>query len=401
MAPTNGALRRCVGDERRFIEQYWGRRPRLHRRPGARFDDLLSLGDVDHLITGTLLRLPAVRLVKDGEPIAPSSYTRTITVGSRSVPETIRPERVLSAFADGVTIVLQVLHRQWTPVARFCRELELAMTHPVQANAYVTPPTSRGFGVHHDTHEVFVLQTHGRKVWRVYPSIVELAGKEQRWSKELGEPGPPILEEELGPGDALYIPRGFPHEAEARQEVSIHVTVGIQARTWLDMWRHLMKEAADHAPFREALPIGFAWNAEALAEETVVRINELGSWLQKAAGAETAGSFIRDYWSRRRPILDGQLLQVARLGDIGPETRLQLRRGAIFQVSVDPPEALVGLGNRELRMPAFVEPALQFIAESKQDFSAIELPGDLDPDSRLLLVRRLVREGALETRDKS
>jgi lysine-specific demethylase/histidyl-hydroxylase NO66 len=381
MAATSAALERCVGDEASFAEQNWGRRPLVHRGAGAGFDDLLSLADVDQLMTGTLLRLPAVRLVKDGKPLPPRSYTRTITVGSRRVPETIRPEQILQAFADGATIVLQVLHRQWSPIARFCRELELAMTHPVQANAYVTPATSRGFGVHRDSHDVFVLQTHGRKAWRVFAP----AG-----------PGSPILEAELGPGDALYIPRGFPHEAEALEEVSVHVTIGILARTWLDVWRHVMKEAADEGPFRENLPIGFARDANVLAEEMAIRVGEFQSWFEKAAGAEAAAAFTRDYWKRRRPVLDGQLLQVAGLGAIRPDTPLRRRPGSIFQVSLDGSEAVVLLGNRELRMPAFAEPAVRFIAESDARFTASELPGDLDTESRLVLVRRLIREGAIE-----
>jgi lysine-specific demethylase/histidyl-hydroxylase NO66 len=396
MAATNAALRRCVGDERSFADRYWGRGPLLHRRTGARFDDLLSLSDVDHLVTGTLLRLPTVRLVKDGKPIPPSSYTRTITVGSRKVPETIRPERLLRKFSDGATIVLQVLHRQWTPVARFCRELEMTMTHPVQANAYITPATSRGFAVHHDAHDVFVLQSHGRKAWRVYPAVVEPERKDRRSSGTRGDPGRPILEVELRPGDALYIPRGFPHDAEAREEVSVHLTVGILARTWVDVWRHVMKEAVDQPQFRENLPLGFARDVDALAGEMAVRAGEFGSWLEKTAGEDAAASFAREYWSRRRPVLDGQLLQVARLGDIGPETRLRLRPGSFFDVAVDGREAVVLLGNRELRMPAFMEPMLRFIAGSTEAFTASRLPGNLDDESRLVLVRRLVQEGALE-----
>jgi lysine-specific demethylase/histidyl-hydroxylase NO66 len=395
MRSTTAALERCVGDEARFAEEYWGTQPLLHRRAAARFDDLLSLSDVDHLVMGTMLRAPAVRLVKDGKPLPTSSYTHTITVGSRKVPDTIRPERVLQAFAEGTTIVLQALHRQWMPVARFCRELELALTHPVQANAYVTPAASRGFAIHHDTHDVFVLQTHGRKAWRVYAPIVELAGKEQRWSKELGEPGPPILERELRPGDSLYIPRGFPHDAEAREEVSIHVTVGILARTWLDLWRHVMREATDHAPFREALPIGFARNPDALTEEMAAGSDEFRAWFDKAVGPEAAASFAREFWSRRRAILDGQLVQVAALDDVAPTTLLRRRPGGVFRVSREGAEAALLLGSRELRMPAFVEPVLRFLAEAEV-FSARDLPGDLDDDSRTVLLRRLIKEGALE-----
>jgi hypothetical protein len=397
MGKTTGTLGRCVGDEATFADRYWGREPFLHRRVGARFDDLLSLEDVDHLVTGTLLRLPVVRLVKDGRPLPPSSYTRTITVGARRVPETIRPERVLAAFADGATIVLQVLHRAWTPVARFCRELELAMTHPVQANAYVTPASSRGFSVHQDEHDVFVLQTHGRKAWRVYPRVGY--GDEEPRTLDKAAPGAPVLEEELRPGDALYIPRGFPHDAVARDEVSVHLTVGIQARTWMDVWRHVMRGADDHPAFRDPLPLRFAANAGSLAEEMAARSDELARWLEKSVGPDAAASFARDYWTRRRPILDGQLLQVAALDRIGPDTPLRLRAASIFDVAVEGEEAIVRLGNRELRMPAFVEAALRYIAESPGRFAPSDLPGGLDHESRLVLVKRLVREGALRIAD--
>jgi bifunctional lysine-specific demethylase and histidyl-hydroxylase NO66 len=393
---TTGALGRLVGDEGRFADEYWGRRA-LHRRGAADLSGLLDLGDVDHLVTETLLRLPGIRLVKGGVPIPTSRYTRTITVGGRSVREVIRPERVLASFADGATIVLQALHRQWGPVARLCRDLELDLTHPVQANAYITPATSQGFSVHHDTHDVLVLQTHGRKAWRVYPPLVELAGTEQRWSKELGDPGEPMLRADLQPGDVLYIPRGFPHDATAHEEVSVHLTVGILARTWVDVWRHVMSEAPDHAPFREALPIGFAEDPDGLARELSARLPELQGWLEKAAGSEAAASFARDFWERRRPVLDGGLEQLSRLDRLDARSRLR-RRPGVFRVSTDEGEAVVLLGNRELRMPVVAEPALRAVQSAAGPFSASDLPG-LDDGSRLVLARRLVREGAVEVVD--
>lgn len=400
MTEAGAALRRCVGDERAFADEFWGRRPLLHTGGGEEgFDALLDLADVDHLVTSTLLRLPGMRLVKDGKPLPSPGYTRTITVGSRKVREAIRPERVIDEFGNGATIVLQALHRQWPPVARFCRELELSLTHPVQANAYITPATSKGFAVHHDTHDVFVLQTRGRKAWRVYPPIVELAGKEQRWSKELGEPGEPLLEAELAPGDSLYIPRGFPHDAVAREEVSIHVTVGILARTWLDLWRHGVREAADHAPFREALPIGFARDAEGLAEEMRGRAEEFAVWFEKMAGPDLAESFSRSFWRHRRPILEGQLVHVAAVDDLGLETPVSRRPDGIFEVSTMDEEAVVLLGNREIRMPRFAAPTLRYIEQAHGRFDARDLPDGLDDASRLVLLRRLVREGALKIDD--
>ena len=393
-----GALERCVGDVGRFAEEHWGRKPLY--RPGADpegFAGLLDLGDVDHLVTETLLRMPSFRVVKEGKPLDPKTYTQTIRIGSRPVDRTIRPDRVLAAFEDGATIVLQALHRQWPPVSRFCRELELALTHPVQANAYVTPPNSRGFSVHHDTHDVFVLQTHGHKRWRVYEPVVELPGKEQPWSRSRTDPGEPILEAELAPGDCLYLPRGFPHDAVAREEVSIHVTVGIPASTWVDVWREVLAALPEHTPFRETLPVGYANDPVALAEELGVRVKELQAFVEERATEEAAAAFAERFWRTRRPDLAGQFAQLEGLPTLGPDDLLRRRERSAFRVSVEGDEARVLLGSRELRMPAGCEPGLRFVAEAGT-FRARDLPG-LDPDSRLVVARRLVREGAVELVD--
>jgi ribosomal protein L16 Arg81 hydroxylase len=73
--------------------------------------------------------------------------------------------KVLGLFADGATVVLQGLHRYWPPLTELVRGLELALGHPCQANAYLTPPGSQGFAVHSDSHDVFVFQTAGTKQW--------------------------------------------------------------------------------------------------------------------------------------------------------------------------------------------------------------------------------------------
>jgi bifunctional lysine-specific demethylase and histidyl-hydroxylase NO66 len=392
---TPSALERCVGDPRRFIEEYWGRAPLLHRGDPGAFARLLDLGDVDHLVTETLLRMPGFRLVRDGKPLDPSTYTGTIRIGGRPLERTVRPDRVLSAFDGGATIVLQALHRQSGPVATLCRDLELALTHPVQANAYVTPPTARGFAVHHDTHDVFVVQTHGRKAWGVYRPLVEMAGPEQPWTDALGDPGPPVLEAELRPGDVLYIPRGFPHDAEARREVSIHVTVGITATTWLEVWRRVMRRASEHRPFRDALAPGWASDISPVEEELEVRRKELLEWMEAAVDEEAVRAMARSFWSSRRPVLGGHLAQLGRVEEIDADTPVRRRPGSVFVVEARDGRATVLLGMRELRMPAFCEPALRFVAERLGPFEPAGLPG-LDPGSAVVLVRRLVREGALE-----
>ncbi|MDP9399168.1 MAG: cupin, partial [Actinomycetota bacterium] len=53
------------------------------------------------------------------------------------------------------------------------------------------------------------------------------------------------------------------------------------------------------------------------------------------------------------------------------------------------------LGDRELRVPRWLEPALREVAACER-LTADDLADVLDASSRLVLVRRLVREGLLE-----
>ena len=222
-------------DEQRFLADFWERQPLLVQRgePG-RFDGLLSLADAERLVCETGIRVPGIRLVKQGAQLPLAGYTEDISWRPGSFSGTAVVGRVAEEFAAGATVVLQALHLHWTAAALYCRGLEAALGCPVQANAYLTPATAQGFAVHHDTHDVFVLQVAGSKRWRVYEPVFELPLKHQRWSPELGDPGPPRDEFTLEAGDTLYLPRGWPHEAIAADEESLHLTVGLHPLTRMD-----------------------------------------------------------------------------------------------------------------------------------------------------------------------
>ncbi len=383
-----------MGDVERFLREHWTRAPQLLTNAQRGFTDLLSLDDVDHLIS-TFPRQPAFRLVRDGKPLDPSMYTRSASLGGRTVTDVGDTPRIYDELHAGATLVLQGLHRYWPAVMRFCRDLELELTHPTQANAYVTPPTSRGLAVHHDTHDVFVLQLAGRKRWAVHEPLVELPLPAQRWSSDLGDPGPPILTAELQPGDCLYIPRGFPHAAESRQEVSAHLTVGVLTSTWKDVMSDAFSELVDDVEFRRSLPVGFAHDEDALAADIADHVEQLRAALDKLDAAEVARRTVRRFWSRRWPMLIGQLGQLMALGEVDDSSLVQRREGSVCLVRCAPNGLWCLLGDRELAMPSALEPVMRRIAATS-GFSVGELADQLDEKSRLTLVRRLVREGLLE-----
>lgn len=230
-----------------FASDVWSRGPHLSR--GAEHDrdvsDLFGPDAVDELVARRGLRTPFARMAKDGSTLAERQFTLGGGVGA-GIGDQLSEDRVLREFASGATLVLQGLHRTWSPVREFAAALADDLGHPVQVNAYVTPPQNQGFSDHYDVHDVFVLQVSGEKRWRVRPPVLEAPLRDQPWEQhraavEQAATAEPLLEETLRPGDCLYLPRGYLHSATALGGTSIHLTFGVHAWTR----RHLVDALLD------------------------------------------------------------------------------------------------------------------------------------------------------------
>jgi hypothetical protein len=276
-------------------------------------------------------------------------------------------------------------------VGRFCRDLELLLTHPVQANAYLTPPSAQGLRVHHDTHDVFALQTYGRKRWVTYPAIVDDPLPGQHWDASTTDHGPPELDTELLPGDCLYVPRGVLHAAATTGDASLHLTIGVRAVTWHDVARRLVEHVTMAPPFREALPAAFARQPERLRDELAGRLKELADSIAQADVDALADREVDRLWASLLPRRDGQLVALLDLEAIDDRTRMRPRHPLPFTVTTSGDRLRLRVGDCELAMPAYAEPAVQALLSGP--VRVRDLPGALDAASRTVLARRLVREG--------
>jgi ribosomal protein L16 Arg81 hydroxylase len=385
---TLRALARCVEpvEPDRFLEDYWERRPLLvPRGEEGRFDDLLSQAEVERLVSSTGLRYPAVRLVKEGETIPVGGYTETVPWRPTGFTATANVERIAEQFERGASIVLQALHVHHLPVAEFCRELEGDLVHPVQTNAYYTPRSAQGLPVHHDTHDVFCLQVAGEKRWLVYEPALELPLKDQRYSQELGGPGTPVLDVTLTPGDTLYLPRGWLHEALTSDSDSLHLTVGVNVYTWLDAVRAALEESAhDEAGYRRAVAEG---------EELPADLLDL---LRQRLSAEAVTRRRREkFVSSRRPIRGDRFDQLRAVRELDAETLVERRASVLFDLEPSDDEVILAFEGRRLMFPTHAREELEAAAYADEPFRAADLPGRLDEKGCLVLVRRLVREGFL------
>jgi hypothetical protein len=352
-----------------FLAGYWERRP-LH---------------VERRMSEPGLRSPGFRLVKAGEKIDPRDYTVDLAWRPRPFTGSANSLAVLCEFTSGATVVLQGLHLTWTPLARYCRQLEAFLGHPVQANAYYTPARSQGLPVHHDTHDVLVLQVSGSKRWLVYDPVFELPLKHQRYKAEMGEPGPTVMDVVLRAGDTLYLPRGWLHEALTSDEDSLHLTVGVSVTTWLDALGDLLAECEDDVEFRRSV----AADGEGAAE--------LVERLAERLGAEHVAEVVRaKLVSGRRPVLDGQLEDLRALPGLSAGSEVARRETVIADLrDLDERRVALVFEGRRVVFPAHARDELAALVDSTGTVRLSELPGRLDEDGRLVLARRLVREGFL------
>ncbi|CEG39540.1 Uncharacterized conserved protein [Plasmopara halstedii] len=131
------------------------------------------------------------------------------------------------------------------------------------ASAYLTPANSQALAPHYDNVEIFVLQTQGRKKWKLYHPQVELAG-EHSLDLTVDQIGEPWMELTMEKGDLLYFPRGVIHQAcTDDNEFSTHVTISVyQHNSWANFLEvalpRILRQAFDSdVSFRKGLPVGY------------------------------------------------------------------------------------------------------------------------------------------------
>ena len=347
----------------------------VHRTDPAYGAEVLSLADVDHLLTETAIRTPAVRVARNGSVLPESSFTRGGSLAGKPLTGLVDPVKLMRLHDEGATIVLQGLQRYWSPVGDLVAHLELELGHPCQANAYLTPPGAQGFAVHTDSHDVFVMQTHGTKMWEVHGE---------------GGPGDLLLE----PGVVAYLPTGTPHAARAQELVSLHLTIGINQLTWRTLLDREVERLLAAVP-DEHLPAGYLDDPTSLADGLGEHLAALADAVRRLDPAALAADQADRVLSGRPPRLAGALLDRDALATgIAADTRLRRRPGHPSVLVDDGDTVRVLIGDRVLRVPVRVRQALEHVA------AHVELTprhlSTLDAESALVLCRRLVREGLLE-----
>jgi ribosomal protein L16 Arg81 hydroxylase len=367
-----------------FLADYWEKKPLLIRRGNRNYyGDLLTLADFDAVIA---LNPNSLKVANNTDE--KKKYVRG------NVNE--NPENALAEMREGSTLILDSLHKRLPNLRRLVRMMEREFTQRFQTNIYLTPPEAKGFDIHVDKHDVFVMQVLGSKQWRLEKHRRYIPrGSEDSDESERQYEGE-VEEFPLEAGDVLYIPRGHAHDATSTNESSMHITLGALPLTWEDVLKALVKQAADtDQELRKALPPGY------VMDDPAKLVNPLRKMLSAMADddnlAAVATQFANEAVTRFTADLDSQVTAFYGSFDLAPETRLGARPGMVYRVIPTDEAVVVLYGGRTIAFLDFLEEAIRFALDTP-DFAVRDLPGDLEDEEKVVVAERLLQEGLVEVK---
>jgi ribosomal protein L16 Arg81 hydroxylase len=232
--------------DRVFLDHFLAK-TRLHLKADDpnRAVPLLPWDVLNRLIESDRQTPAAFRLRREGRLVPTGMYCR------EEMHDRVRANTLRSLLEQGMSIVIDHIEELVPEIGRLNDSLERRLGCIVWINAYLTFGRGGALKPHYDTHDVLVLQVHGRKRWRSFGSSAPMPIAPSRRGTKYEAV---VWEDWLEQGDALYLPRGEAHDAAAEGQDSVHLTIGLQPRRGVDLFDWLCEKAANDELFRSDLP---------------------------------------------------------------------------------------------------------------------------------------------------
>jgi hypothetical protein len=374
---------------RTFYGRWYEKKPLVIKRRSPDFyASLLTLDGVNEHLGRAYLSTPAVRLARNGEEMETASFTYpSSSPNSHFLDTTVDKEVLFAKFYDGYTIILAEYEQHSAAMLRLRHDVERAFHSSIRTHVYLTPRNAQGFSPHWDPNDVFLLQFTGTKDWAIYDSPVTLPTERQllypgEWTRV-----EPTLTATLEPGDLLYIPRGFVHEARSGDAVSGHVTLEMRSLTWADLLRRIADNAEADPWLRRPLPIDCR---NAASDDDFLRhVHEFFDNADLPAYIERAHE---DFADDRLSDATDRLADYVKLPHVGARSRLQIRSGVCRELSRSGGKTVLRFDRKTLELPASAAQSIRFMMKARE-FAIGALPGPRR--ANLALCSTLVREGFL------
>jgi hypothetical protein len=237
-----------------------GKKP-LHLQGAAgKFDFAMNWS----LLNGILNQAAAwtgrtLTLVLDTKLIPPEQFTRPGTSRDGQPAALVDLDRMRAFLRQGASLVLNGAERMTPGMGRIAEILGHEFKATIAANLYCSWKRHQAFSVHFDTHDVFAFQIEGTKAWRIYERYFKDPINHPRFKMldnafHAAHRGKLTMEFTMKPGDLVYIPGGFYHEALATSDASIHLSYSVTPMIGLEVLTFLFDHGIEDEILRAPLP---------------------------------------------------------------------------------------------------------------------------------------------------
>ncbi|MBP5858144.1 cupin-like domain-containing protein [Marivibrio halodurans] len=243
-----------------FFTEYYDKQP-LHI-PGdpGKFGRIMNWSVLNGLLDMTAIWGSAsLMLVLDGEVLPPGAYC--VEAQNRDGQTVRQPDagKVMALLRQGASLVANDIDTLTPELRAVADAMEDGFCGKAQSNLYCSWRQRQAFKSHFDTHDVFALHMEGEKLWRLYEGRETHPIRHRNWAglsdAETEErKGKVMRDVRMTPGDLLYIPRGWYHDALAASGGTIHLAFGLTGVIGLDLIGALSDSVVTDETFRLNFP---------------------------------------------------------------------------------------------------------------------------------------------------
>src|SRR5690554_5200693 len=195
---------------REFMSDYWQQRPLLIRQAIPDFQPHLSPADIRNLVKREEVESRMIWHDDNGWNMEEGPF-----------------ERLPSARQPGWTVLAQSVDLHDDGMAELMRRFRFISDARLDDVMISVATKGGGVGPHFDSYDVFLLQGHGKRRWRIsQQSDLDLIPDLPCRILQRFEPEQEFL---LEPGDMLYLPPGVAHDGLAETHDCMTISIGFRA----------------------------------------------------------------------------------------------------------------------------------------------------------------------------
>ena len=363
----------------------------IPRNDAGYYNNILTSQEISGFLDRQDIFYPSLRIVKNGKELPSGDYTRKgVPIGHHKKDGIIHTEKAFALFNSGSTLVIQAGQRYFDHLSKCCLSLSNDFGSPVQANLYITPNKSQGFNPHWDTHDVFVLQISGTKTWQLYGFEKELPTKSQTFVSK-GYDKKPIKTLQLSPGDFLYVPRGYVHDAMADDGISAHITIGVLSYTWARFFTEAFPQLEEFKTFREAVPFWKGEELDALIKEKAAALKEK---IDQLDFSKSINKLTTTHNKMQAQPVNNYFQSLLDIDKISSSSVFAVNSAVIYNIKKTEDSCKISFLDKTLSIPLASEMLINTIFD-KKELSYSDFSDDISEEYKKNFITQLIKEGVL------